>query len=126
MNLRFSRKAVLRAVAVASVLLLGWLATSQGPLAPTRVTLAKVQQGPLLESTFGIGTVEARRSYALGPTTASRVARVLVILFRRAKHQKEPMAHIVWYPSAKLHRGLHKAVHILIHKRKDRRGPHPL
>ena len=78
MNLRFSGKAVLSAVTVASVLLLGWLATSQGPLAPTRVTLAKVQLGPLLESTFGIGTVEARRSYALGPTTASRVARVLV------------------------------------------------
>ncbi|MBO3708823.1 MAG: efflux RND transporter periplasmic adaptor subunit [Candidatus Accumulibacter sp.] len=78
MNVRFSRKAVLSAVAVASVLLLGWLATSQGPLAPTRVTLAKVQLGPLLASTFGIGTVEARRSYALGPTTASRVARVLV------------------------------------------------
>lgn len=78
MNARFSRKAVLSAVAAASVLLLGWLATSQGPLAPTRVTLAKVQQGPLLASTFGIGTVEARRSYALGPTMASRVARVLV------------------------------------------------
>ncbi|WP_299070770.1 efflux RND transporter periplasmic adaptor subunit [Accumulibacter sp.] len=78
MNSRFSRKAVLSAVAAASVLLLGWLATSQGPLAPTRVTLAKVQQGPLLASTFGIGTVEARRSYALAPTMASRVARVLV------------------------------------------------
>ena len=38
MNLRFSGKAVLSAVTVASVLLLGWLATSQGPLAPTRVT----------------------------------------------------------------------------------------
>ncbi|MBK9311616.1 MAG: efflux RND transporter periplasmic adaptor subunit [Rhodocyclaceae bacterium] len=78
MNSRFSRKAVLSVVAVASVLLLAWLATSQGPLAPTTVTLAKVQQGPLLASTFGIGTVEARRSYALAPTMASRVARVLV------------------------------------------------
>ncbi|HRD90695.1 MAG TPA: efflux RND transporter periplasmic adaptor subunit [Accumulibacter sp.] len=73
-----ARKAGLIAFAIATALLLGWLATSQGPLAPTRVTLAKVQQGPLVASTFGIGTVEARRSYALGPTTASRVARVLV------------------------------------------------
>ena len=60
------------------MLLLGWLATSQGPLAPARVTIAKVEQGALVASTFGIGTVEARRSYALGPTVASRVLRVLV------------------------------------------------
>jgi HlyD family secretion protein len=69
---------VLIAAAVGGALLLGWLATSQGPLAPTRVTLAQVEQGPLVASTFGIGTVEARRSYALGPTAASRVLRVLV------------------------------------------------
>jgi HlyD family secretion protein len=72
------RKAVLIAAGVGGALLLGWLATTQGPLAPTRVTVTKVAQGPLHASTFGIGTVEARRSYALGPTTASRVARVLV------------------------------------------------
>ncbi|MEO8306398.1 MAG: efflux RND transporter periplasmic adaptor subunit [Betaproteobacteria bacterium] len=60
------------------MVLLGWLVTSQGPLAPTKVTIAKVEQGPLVASTFGIGTVEARRSYALGPTVASRVLRVLV------------------------------------------------
>jgi HlyD family secretion protein len=65
-------------VGIALALLLGWLATSQGPLAPVKVTLAKVEQGPLIASTFGIGTVEARRSYAIGPTLASRVARVLV------------------------------------------------
>ncbi len=78
MNLRLGRKPILIATGVAAALLLGWLATSQGPLAPTKVTLAKVDQGPLIASTFGIGTVEARRSYALGPTVASRVARVLV------------------------------------------------
>ncbi|MCC6196620.1 MAG: efflux RND transporter periplasmic adaptor subunit [Burkholderiales bacterium] len=66
------------AAAVGFALLFGWLATSQGPLAPIKVTRAKVEQGPLVASTFGIGTVEARRSYALGPTVASRVARVLV------------------------------------------------
>ncbi len=78
MKLRFGRKAALIAAGIAGALLLGWLATSQGPLAPARVTIAKVEQGPLVASTFGIGTVEARRSYALGPTVASRVLRVLV------------------------------------------------
>ena len=78
MTLRPGRKSVLVGAGVAGVVLLGWLATSQGPLAPVKVTLAKVEQGPLIASTFGIGTVEARRSYALGPTAASRVARVLV------------------------------------------------
>jgi HlyD family secretion protein len=78
MKLAFGRRTALIAAGVAGALLLGWLATSQGPLAPVRVTLAKVEEGPLIAGTFGIGTVEARRSYALGPTVASRVARVLV------------------------------------------------
>ncbi len=78
MNLRLGGKAVLAVAVIGGALLLGWLGTNQGPLAPTKVTLAKVEQGPLIASTFGIGTVEARRSYALGPTLASRVARVLV------------------------------------------------
>jgi HlyD family secretion protein len=75
---RLGRKATLIAAGLGVLLLLGWLVTSQGPLAPTRVTVATVEQGPLVASTFGIGTVEARRSYALGPTLASRVMRVAV------------------------------------------------
>ena len=78
MNLRFGRNTVLISAGIGVALLLGWLGTSQGPLAPAKVTVAKVEQGPLTASTFGIGTVEARRSYSLGPTVASRVARVLV------------------------------------------------
>jgi HlyD family secretion protein len=78
MNLRLGGKLALAVAGIGAALLLGWLASSQGPLAPTKVTLAKVEQGPLIASTFGIGTVEARRSYAIGPTLASRVARVLV------------------------------------------------
>jgi len=77
-SLGFGGKTALAAVVIGGALVLGWLGTSQGPLAPAKVTLAKVEQGPLVASTFGIGTVEARRSYALGPTLASRVARVLV------------------------------------------------
>ncbi|MBP8298019.1 MAG: efflux RND transporter periplasmic adaptor subunit, partial [Burkholderiales bacterium] len=78
MSVRFGRKTALIVAGVAIALLIGWLVMSQGPLAPTKVTVAKVEQGPLVASTFGIGTVEARRSYALGPTLASRVAHVLV------------------------------------------------
>jgi HlyD family secretion protein len=72
------RKAALVAVGIGAALLLGWLVTSQGPLAAVKVTLAKVERGPLVARTFGIGTIEARRSHALGPTVASRVLRVLV------------------------------------------------
>lgn len=53
-----------------------WLVITQGPLAPRQVTIAKVEAGPLLVETFGIGVIEAQRSYALGPTVASRVLRV--------------------------------------------------
>jgi HlyD family secretion protein len=78
MNLKPGRRTILAAAGLAIAVLLGWLFTSQGPLAPTRVTVTRVEQGPLVASTFGIGTVEARRSYSLGPTVASRVLRVLV------------------------------------------------
>jgi HlyD family secretion protein len=48
-----------------------------GPLAPTRVTTVEAATGSFTPALFGIGTVEARRSYAIGPTAAGRVSRVL-------------------------------------------------
>jgi HlyD family secretion protein len=54
------------------------LSTSRGPFAPVAVTTAKVVQAPLEPQVFGIGTVEARRAYAVGPTQAARVLKVLV------------------------------------------------
>ncbi len=78
MNLEIGRKAALVAAGIGVAALLGWLVTSQGPLAPAKVTVSKVERGTLVASTFGIGTVEARRGYAIGPTVASRVLRVLV------------------------------------------------
>jgi len=77
-NLKLGRQATLVAAGIGVAVLLGWLVASQGPLAPAKVTVAKLEQGPLVASTFGIGTVEARRGYALGPAVASRVLRVLV------------------------------------------------
>lgn len=55
-----------------------FLLARNGPFAPIRVTQAQVELGDLAPKIFGIGTVEARRSYLIGPTVASRVARVLV------------------------------------------------
>lgn len=78
MTFRPGRKSALGAAGIGIALLLAWLVTSQGPLASTKVTVAKLERGTLTASTFGIGTVEARRAYALGPTVASRVLRVLV------------------------------------------------
>lgn len=49
-----------------------------GPLAPVRVTVTPPAQESLTPALFGIGTVEARRSYLIGPTGAGRVLRVLV------------------------------------------------
>jgi HlyD family secretion protein len=66
------------AAGVAMLLAFGWFASRSGPLAPTRVTLAQVAEGTLEPSLFGIGVVEARRAYLIGPTTAGRVQRVLV------------------------------------------------
>ncbi|WP_025917568.1 efflux RND transporter periplasmic adaptor subunit [Herminiimonas sp. CN] len=57
---------------------IGWLIFQHGPMAPNRVTAATAEIADLQSSIFGIGIVEAQRSYAIGPTAASRVRRVLV------------------------------------------------
>jgi len=57
---------------------LGYVVMRSGPLAPTRVTVAPATVGSLSPSLFGIGTVEARRAYLIGPTAAGRVGKVLV------------------------------------------------
>ncbi len=49
-----------------------------GPLAPVRVTVVEATVGRIAPALFGIGTVEARRSYLIGPTAAGRVRRVAV------------------------------------------------
>jgi HlyD family secretion protein len=63
------------------VVLLGALAfvvMRSGPLTPVRVTVTKAGVGTLAPALFGIGTVEARRAYLIGPTTAGRVRQVVV------------------------------------------------
>ena len=69
------------AIGVAALTLIGAVAyvfLRTGPLAPVKVTVTHVTQGPLNPSIFGIGTVEARRSWMVGPTVAGRVLSVKV------------------------------------------------
>ncbi|MBT9475116.1 efflux RND transporter periplasmic adaptor subunit [Polaromonas sp.] len=73
-----TRRLALGALALALVGALAFVALRTGPLAPTRVTVAAVQQGRLSPAIFGIGTVEARRNWMIGPTVAGRVLSVKV------------------------------------------------
>jgi HlyD family secretion protein len=65
-------------LAIALLAALAWVFMRSGPLAPTRVTVQSVGTGVVQPALFGIGTVEARRAYMIGPTAAGRVLRVLV------------------------------------------------
>ncbi len=53
-----------------------YVALRSGPLAPVSVTVTPVQARPLTPALFGIGTVQARYVYKIGPTYAGRVKRV--------------------------------------------------
>ncbi|MFP8836209.1 efflux RND transporter periplasmic adaptor subunit [Hydrogenophaga sp. XSHU_21] len=63
---------------LALIAALAYVVIRSGPLAPTRATVTQATFGSLSPSLFGIGTVEARRAYLIGPTAAGRVSRVLV------------------------------------------------
>ncbi|MFZ2855646.1 MAG: biotin/lipoyl-binding protein, partial [Rhodocyclaceae bacterium] len=76
--LRLSRRSVLSLSGVLLLAAFAWVVTHSGPLAPIRVTIATVEEGSIAPALFGIGSVEARRSYLIGPTAAGRVRRVLV------------------------------------------------
>ena len=80
MKVRFNppRQIWFAAFGIALLITLGWVATRSGPLAPIRVTVAQVARGEVSPALFGIGTVGAQRAYAIGPTVAGRVKRVLV------------------------------------------------
>lgn len=80
--MKFTRPSLkLITLVLLAVLLLAGIAfvlRRAGPFAPIRVTVTAAQEGVLSPALFGIGTVEARRSFLIGPTTAGRVLRVLV------------------------------------------------
>jgi HlyD family secretion protein len=74
----WSRRLGLGLLGVLLVVALAYVVMRSGPLAPTRVTVTRPVVGSLSPSLFGIGTVEARRAYLIGPTVAGRVSRVVV------------------------------------------------
>ncbi|MDD4882771.1 MAG: biotin/lipoyl-binding protein, partial [Gallionellaceae bacterium] len=55
-----------------------YVALRSGPLAPVPVTVATVAEQAIAPALFGIGTVEARYTYKIGPTIAGRVKSVAV------------------------------------------------
>lgn len=62
-----------------------WVLARSGPLAPVRVVTATVARADLAPLLIGIGVVEARRSYLVGPTSAGRVRSVNVDVGEQVK-----------------------------------------
>jgi len=79
------RTLVLVALVVPLLALFTYVALRSGPLAPVAVTLATVQSAEIRPALFGIGTVEARYNYRVGPTVAGRLKRVEVQVGDRVK-----------------------------------------
>ncbi|MBA3059088.1 MAG: efflux RND transporter periplasmic adaptor subunit [Gammaproteobacteria bacterium] len=73
-----TRRLSLGAVALALVGGMAYVLLRTGPLAPIKVTVVQPTEGTLNPAIFGIGTVEARRSWMVGPTVAGRVLSVKV------------------------------------------------
>jgi HlyD family secretion protein len=70
------RTLALLAVLVPLLALLIYVVLRSGPLAPILVTVTTVESRSIEPALFGIGTVEARYTYRIGPTIAGRVKRV--------------------------------------------------
>ncbi len=73
-----NRTLALFAVLIPLFVLFVYVALRSGPLAPVPVILATVETRSIRPALFGIGTVEARYTYKIGPTFAGRVNRVNV------------------------------------------------
>ena len=70
------RTLALIAVLVPLFALFVYVALRSGPLAPVSIVLATVENKSLSPALFGIGTIEARYTYKIGPTFAGRVERL--------------------------------------------------
>lgn len=70
------RTLALLAVIVPLLALFVYVALTSGPLAPVAVTVARAEPRSVTPSLFGIGTVEARYTYKIGPTVAGRLKRL--------------------------------------------------
>ncbi len=56
------------------LLLFGYVVARSGPLAPVPVTVVEVEKQAITPALFGIGTVEARYRYRVGPTMTGRLS----------------------------------------------------
>ena len=70
------RTLTLLAVTVPLAVLFVYVAVRSGPLAPVAVTVAQVESRSVAPALAGIGTVQARHTYKIGPTGAGRVRRI--------------------------------------------------
>lgn len=64
--------------ALAFLAVFAWLVVTRGPFAPVIVETAAAARADLSPTVSGIGTVDAREPYAVGPIQAGRVLRVMV------------------------------------------------
>ena len=71
-----SRTLALLGVVLPLLALFVYVALRSGPLAPVAVTVSTVEARPISPSLFGVGTVEARFTYRIGPTFAGRVKKL--------------------------------------------------
>jgi HlyD family secretion protein len=70
------RTLALIAVIAPLFVLFVYVALRSGPLAPVAVTVATVQSQAIAPALFGIGTVQARYTYKIGPTVVGHVKRL--------------------------------------------------
>lgn len=78
MTFQLSRKTILFVAGALAMGVLGWVVMDSGPMASTRVTVARATRQDLAPALFGIGSVEARRAFLLGPTAPARVKALYV------------------------------------------------
>ena len=72
------RRLAMGALALALISAIAYVSLRTGPLAPVKITVQQAHEGTFSPAIFGIGTVEARRSWMVGPTVAGRVLNVKV------------------------------------------------
>lgn len=65
--------AILTTVLAALLGLFVYATFRRGPLSPVSITVAKVESRALTPGLFGVGTVEARYRFRIGPTTSGRL-----------------------------------------------------
>lgn len=76
-NLPIQKRALtMLVVFVPLIALFVYVSLRSGPLAPVSVTVIRVADQSITPGLFGIGTVEARYSYKIGPTFAGRIKRL--------------------------------------------------